>query len=266
MEALEIPWGDLLDDLFASILNELDSPDVAWVRGVCSSWKSKTQKLLHCIQYNLSHTFPFDELVDLFPALKEVKVVFRGQHPELEHLHRVGALHQLTRLELCNTRGVLEFPYLDLSVLETCRNLRVLVIDGCRFEAQSGIQNLPNLQTLMLTRCAVDIREPTLAQILQGLAKLRTLRIEHMAGGSCLNLRGVSTLIQLEHLVLRVSAVANPNVAHELARMNRLKTLDVNIVHCPSVTTYNDDSLGLLASLGELENLNLGGHFRLTDT
>lgn len=262
---VDIPWEELLDDLFASILSELDSPHVAWVGGVCSSWRSKTQKLLHCIEYKLSDAFPFAKLVEQFTALKEAKVIFRGQHPELEQLQRIGALQQLKSLELCNVRSVLEFPYLDLSVLAACRKLSRLKIEGCRFQAQTGIQHLTNLQSLALLRCAVDVREPTLAQLLQGMVKLSTLHIECMSGGSCLNLRGISTLQQLENLILRVRPAANPELARELSRMNKLKTLDVNIILSPSIATFDDVSLSALACLTNLEELNVGGHCQITD-
>lgn len=262
---VEIPWGELLDDLFGSILNELDSPQVAWVRSVCSSWKIKAQKLLHCIQYNLSDAFSFGDLVEQFPALKDAKVVFRGQHPELTQLHQLGALQQLQTLELCNSRGVLEFPFMDLSVLATCHKLAHLTMDGCHFQTRTGVQHLQNLESLVLVRCAVDIREPSLAHLLQGMTKLRTLRIEHVTGGSSLNLRGISTLQQLEHLTFRVRSATHPDLASEFGRMNRLKTLDVNMILCPSLTTFDDLSLAALAELTALEELNLGGHSRLTD-
>eukprot|EP00210_Caulerpa_lentillifera_P002281 g2191.t1 len=261
----DIPWEELLDDLFGSIINELNSHEVAWVRGVCSSWRTKAQKLLHCIQYNLSDEFPFSELVEVFPALKNVRIQFRGQHPELTNLAMLGRLHCLTSLELCNTRGVWEFPFLEVSVLVHCENLESLKLDGCRFEAAIGIRELTQLRSLVLTRCTIRVREPSLAQLLQDLKKLESLRIDQMAGGSTVNLRGISSLAQLRALTVRVRAAANPEFAMELGRMTWLKALDVNLMLCPSLTTFNDTSLVYLVNIGSLEELNLGGHGHITD-
>jgi len=266
MVEAEIPWEELLDDLFGSVLQELDSPHVAWVHGVCASWRSKVKKLLCCIDYHLSDSFPFQRLVEQFPALREVKIEFRGQHEELQQLSRMAALRQLKSLELCNNRDVLEFPHVDLSVLAACENLKHLTIEGCRFDAHTGIQQLSNLLKLSLLHCAMDVREPSLAQMLQGMAKLQMLRIECATGENRLNLRGISTLRQLDSLVLRVPQAANPDLARELSRMRQLKLLDVNITHCPSLATFDDNSLILLASLTNLKDLNLGGHCQLTDS
>jgi len=261
----ELPWEELMDDLFASILSQLDSPHVAWVSSVCSKWKTKAQKLLHCIQYRLSDDFPFQDLVDKYPALKEVALTFRGQQNQLQDLGRLGDLQKLHSLQLSNTKQVLEFPHLDLSQLENCQNLRHLRLDGCSFSAASGIQNLVNLESLAITSCAVDVREPTLAQILHGLSKLKILRIEQLSGGSSLNLRGISNLGSLEELILRVGSIVHPELAREVSRMRKLRVLDLNVINSFALHTWNDESLSALAFLDGLQDLNLGGHCQFTD-
>ncbi|GMH34250.1 hypothetical protein BSKO_02084 [Bryopsis sp. KO-2023] len=261
----DIPWDELLDDLFQGVINKLQGRHVAPVRSVCSSWKYKAQRLLEKITFDIGRQVTVSRLVDLFPALVDVKLVFHGQEPQLCRLGVLASLGRLEHLELEQVSSTGQPPLVDLGVLGGIRRLRALVLRGCRFTSSAGLQQVSQLREVRFSRCMMDVREPTLAKILQPLRKLQALRVEECLSGSRVSLRGVGCLTTLEALCLRIPDAACDEFCREVVKLTRLTRLDMNVAASAELSSISDLGVANIASMRSLKDISLAGHFGISN-
>ncbi|CAD7703539.1 unnamed protein product [Ostreobium quekettii] len=256
----DLPWAGLIDDLFESLLDQLDCRQVAPLRGVCSGWRDKARRLLSKFEARVCHLQPrgppLPSVVRLFPELDRIKVTFCGVGRRLGSIACLTELHRLRSLELSNSAGrMCELPRVDLAVLSACRVLARLTLVQCRCTAGMGLEGLARLQELTLSRCSIDAWEPGLGSVLGRLGRLRYLRIEGYMHQARVDMTGVSGLQGLVSLALHVPLRAPAETFEEIARIGGMSSLDVALTDCEdlaSVVTVGLECVTAMTGLREL--------------
>ncbi len=164
--------------------SNLENPE-----GICSCGKKYPLSLV--LPYDLTWAYS-EELIGQFKKYSGLRIMgkFIGKEPEL-----IKKLNHVEYLYLSRYKGF------EFSLLNSFNNLKALTIDLMRVENLSGIQCVPQLESLSLVECQK-------LSDLHGIEKLKNLKV--LSLGICnkiTNLEPLNSLSSLKFLVVDSKAI-----------------------------------------------------------
>eukprot|EP00884_Botryococcus_braunii_P019926 jgi/Botrbrau1/6617/Bobra.104_2s0005.1 len=256
-------WATLLDDVFESVLAQLDSTAIPNVRLTCKAWKSKTGLLLQGLS-----TWHADicRLVQIFPGLAHLEL-----RPRICHLRELAELGRLRRLrsftfDARKLGSVQDLCLQDFTLLVNCSNLVRLSLAGIHFSSALGLQGLPHLQCLRLQGCTFLGADFTDLTWLLKLPRLTALEVSGSMHSSPRSFEGIGLLTQLSSVSLAGSKGMSDVLCAELANLHQLTSLDLG--RNPTESRYPSISNAgafHLARLTQLRVLSLAGQSAVSD-
>mmetsp|Transcript_17075 Transcript_17075/g.47662 ORF Transcript_17075/g.47662 Transcript_17075/m.47662 type:complete len:834 (-) Transcript_17075:392-2893(-) len=254
-------WQRLPDSLIGSILQLLDSVDVAAVRCVCKYWHdsgtsavvslkpqalnieglaSRFPRLKSLDLSNVTEQITTQRLAALGTSLSGLSILNLGRHHRMIVSHvtdeGLGALAGLTRLSTLNLAQCVHITDRGLClVADNMPSLAHLNISGCVQVTDVGLSHLPRLRHLEVLEIPWCLKVTD-----NGLAALRPLH---------------STLRSLNISGCQLVTEAGVSILRDFTLLTQLTLLHLGYAN-PAVT---DTTLSSLCTLSQISNLSLSG-------
>lgn len=163
-------------------------------------------------------------------------------------------LQEIAKIPYLKELIITDYTFDTLDFLAALTGLENLSLTGCRFPAKELeiIAGLPNLKKLTMNDCGLST--------ISGLENAKGLIELNLQENTIRNLEPLTTLVELQNLVLGQNAVTNLNA---LAGLSKLRTLDVSynvlstlapIASCQELNTLfaNNNKISTLTGLDNL--------------